>query len=210
MQRQLPTPSCRVEDAGARRLFRVPWLNAPFRVTSSNAWASTAASMNGLRLVPSCRWIGLTLACLAAACSSPVIPGMMMSSEHSCENERLADLANVDWSRAPEVDIVIHKGEFTPAVVSLSEGHPYRMVVTNKDQADRVLNATAFFEVSGVYSINRKDQVTPGPCIAMVSLEPGASAEVKVVPRTPGRFNMDQTIVPIRYWGTGLGAIVVE
>lgn len=109
-----------------------------------------------------------------------------------------------DWSRAQQVDVQLSSFKFTPPVLNLQHGIPYRIRLTNTSTGGHNFAAKEFFQAS---SIAPEDQ--PKLNKGRIEVGGGETMEIRLVPLRAGNYKLSCT--HFLHTGFGMkGAIVVN
>ncbi len=100
-------------------------------------------------------------------------------------------VAAADWETAKTVVIDMRQNSFTPAVVRLTQGQPYILVLENRDDVTHVFAAKEFFRTTAVRQIVTDDKETPVHRLSTVSVLPSEIKEVYLVPLRDGWFSFE-------------------
>jgi hypothetical protein len=120
-------------------------------------------------------------------------------------------LAKVDWRDARAIEVDISSGEFSPMILDLRRGRPYRLIIANRDSRSRVFHAASFFHRAALADVREGSKVvSDDACIEKITLPPGGVREARLVPLQSGRYELGESALPIGYWGSGLGVISVN
>jgi uncharacterized cupredoxin-like copper-binding protein len=91
----------------------------------------------------------------------------------------------VDWSRSDTVAVDLTDFKFSPSRLVFAAGRPVRLLLTNGGSGRHDFSAPAFFAAASF---------RPGgaaPADGAVSLDKGQSAEIDLIPSTPGRYPLE-------------------
>jgi len=91
--------------------------------------------------------------------------------------------AEIDWSKAESVTVVMTEYQFAPSAVSLRRGVPYRLHLENRGKELHEFTAAAFFKAASV----RNPEVLANGGIEVVA-RPGETKDVYFVANEAGRF----------------------
>ncbi len=135
-----------------------------------------------------------------------------MSGDRKCATVSEEDVRQVNWTRVPEVNMRVRNGEFEPMIVQLKQGWPYIFRIRNRDDKARVFAADDFFAKMAVLRITIDDKRQDNPCVSRITLPPRTTAELRLVAARDGRYEFEDTPVPVAgLFSTGAsGVIVVE
>ncbi len=93
----------------------------------------------------------------------------------------------IDWSAAKPVSVKLTDFDFTPSNLSLQAGQPVRLMLSNSGSGLHDFSAPAFFAAASFR------QGTALPAGGKVPVAKDASAEVDLVPGTPGQYPLECT-----------------
>ena len=113
-----------------------------------------------------------------------------------------ADPRHVDWSKALRVDVTMVEYGFIPNQLTFRPGIPYRLHLENRGKELHEFTAPAFFQ--GVTLRDRHVLWIGGQ---QVVVQPGASADIDLIPRRPGRFELT---CADHDWAGMTGEIIVQ
>jgi len=134
--------------------------------------------------------------------NTPWMPPLLLAAALSLSGGARAELghedptiswmpANIDWSKAEVLSILLEDNLFTPDDVVLSAGKPYKLVLTNvSDRHKHDLVDLAFF-----HSVVFKKLIIGGieidtPHAHSLMLEPNTSASLYLVPIKSGEYEV--------------------
>lgn len=120
------------------------------------------------------------------------------------------DFENVDWSRARIVEVRVRQGEFTPGIIRLHQGNAYTLRINNRDDEVRRYLSPAFFHRTKVESIVIGDTVVADTCLAGLVIPPLTVAQVRFIAERDGRYEVEDTALPLPFAGAPSGLVVVE
>ncbi len=131
------------------------------------------------------------------------------------------------WDKVKTLDITIQGGNFDPAGVYMTAFEPYVLRIVNKDDTARLFQDSEFFRTVALAGISIGGTKFQESCIRGVSIGPGQTAELRLVPLKEGTYYyqdsgillhktyyQDSGIVlpgsPSMLTGTGYGIITVK
>jgi uncharacterized cupredoxin-like copper-binding protein len=140
----------------------------------------------------------MAAAALLSACAHETAP-----------SGRPAAALGTDWSQAELIDVVMTDFRFTPDVLRLRQGRPYRLHLENRGSGVHNISAGSFFKTAAV----RADAPVAGAGEAVtgdtVRLAKGETKDVYMIPMTPGSYDFDCSEFLHSLFGM-TGNIVVE
>jgi len=121
----------------------------------------------------------------------------------------------VDWRKASLVEEYIKDGRYQTGILEMWENKPYIIRITNKDDTTRSFRSRGFFWKSGVYKVVMGDKSEIVSCIDAVSISPGKTADIYVLPQKTGTYYYYEAFLdaPILQWFSGtsdMGMIYVR
>jgi uncharacterized cupredoxin-like copper-binding protein len=91
----------------------------------------------------------------------------------------------VDWSKALRVEVTMVEYGFTPNHLTFRLNVPYRLHLENRGKELHEFTAPAFFQ-----AVTLRDRHVLWTGGQEVVVQPGASADIDLLPRRPGRFEL--------------------
>lgn len=149
---------------------------------------------------------------LAACASASHVKDHLVLAFAGCAETPLDD---IDWSKAPTVNIRIRQDEFQPMVVGLTRDIPYVLRIRNADSSAHGFRSPTFFRKAAVARIvvDGEARNLDGDCITGVSVPANGAVEVRLVALLEGRYDFENpSWLSLDYYeeGSGFGTIVVE
>ncbi|GGF20076.1 hypothetical protein GCM10011611_27620 [Aliidongia dinghuensis] len=129
------------------------------------------------RLIARRALIGLML--LVAACSSEPSTGPV--------GPQATAASDVDWSRAQTIPVLMTDFAFSPAKLALQERTPVRLRLVNNGSGAHDFSAPAFFAAAAYPAGGR------APDGGKVNLAKGETADLLLLPTTPGTYSLECT-----------------
>ncbi len=175
-----------------------------------------------MKILRSVSFSALVLVLSACTSSSGVVDAL----QYGCP--RVAKHTNVtQWDKAMTLDITIQGGNFDPAGTYMTAFEPYVLRIVNKDDTARLFQDSDFFRTVALAGISIGGTKFQESCIRGVSIGPGQTAELRLVPLKEGTYYyqdsgilvhkiyyQDSGIVlpgsPSMLIGTGYGIIIVK
>ena len=105
----------------------------------------------------------------------------------SAPDKLAATPASIDWSSAPTVTVKLTDFDYTPSALSFAAGKPVKLVLINSGSDLHDFSAPAFFAGSAL------KPGSTGPAGGKVAVEKGQTAEIDLVPGTPGKYPLECT-----------------
>lgn len=121
-----------------------------------------------------------------------------------CANDDNGPAKTVDWKTATLVEETVKDDRYESGLLTLWQNKPYIIRVTNQDDGVRSFRAPAFFRDVAVLKAVYKDRTVEHPCINALTLAPGASGEIHIIPLKTGSYDYHETGI----WLPFLGEIV--
>ncbi len=112
-----------------------------------------------------------------AACASPPAPLDPMQPA----------AATIDWSAAKTVTVKMTDFDFTPSAIDFEAARPVKLVLDNDGTDRHDFSAPAFFAAAALR------QGSTAPAGGKVTVAKGKSAEIDLVPGTPGKYPLTCT-----------------
>jgi uncharacterized cupredoxin-like copper-binding protein len=116
----------------------------------------------------------------------------------------LAAPAEVDWSAARPVEVVLADFSFTPETLALKEGQPYRLRFVNQGSGTHDFSAPDFFKTVALAPGAGEAKLPDRIVVAR-----GASREITLVPLRKGAFPSECTVTLHATFGM-TGKVIVE
>jgi len=113
-----------------------------------------------------------------------------------------ADPRHVDWSKALRVDVTMIEYSFIPNHLVFRPGIPYRLHLENRGKELHEFTAPTFFQ-----AVTLRDRHVLWIGGQEVVVQPGASADIDLIPRHPGRFELS---CADHDWAGMTGEIIVQ
>lgn len=175
-----------------------------------------------MRILRSVSLSALVLALSACTNSSGVVDALQYGCPKVAKHTKLTQ-----WNKAKTLDITIQGGNFDPVGIYLTAFKPYIMRITNKDERARLFHDPVFFRTVALAGLSIGGTKFQESCIRAVSIGPGQTAELRLVPLKEGSYYYqasgillhkiyyrDSAIVlpgsPSMLIGTGYGIITVK
>jgi uncharacterized cupredoxin-like copper-binding protein len=108
----------------------------------------------------------------------------------------------VDWSKALRVDVTMVEYNFVPNHLTFRPDIPYRLHLENRGKELHEFTAPTFFR-----AVTLRDRHLLWIGGQEVVVQPGASADVDLLPRRPGRFDLK---CADHDWAGMTGEIIVQ
>ena len=129
--------------------------------------------------------IGLIL----SACTGENIYASLSNGSYIEDQQELIEAA--DWSAAKSFEIRIRQNEFRPAIIRLTQGEPYILLIENRDDEDHFLVAEEFFKTVAIRKILSQTSEISGINLIGIHLYPGEFKEVHFIPARDGWFDFE-------------------
>jgi len=169
-------------------------------------------------------------ALLLTACESPPFLSQLMPSlpslpglrslpdfgiwdEQTCASVDADDVKRVNWTRVPEINMRIRSGEFEPMIVQMKQGWPYVFRIRNGDDEDHTFTSRDFFSSMTMIRITIDGDRQNRTCVPKIRIPAKKTVEMRLVAAVDGRFEFEDTPVPIKglFLSKGAsGVIIVE
>ena len=101
--------------------------------------------------------------------------------------------ANVDWSKAETVEVVLSEFAFSPSKLTFHAKAAYRLVLRNEGSLTHVFATPDFFKAIAVQTLNTREGKVANPYLVAVSLAPGEVKEVLFLAVKPGAYELECT-----------------
>ena len=134
------------------------------------------------------------------ACTEENIYANLSSKSYLSDQQELIDAA--DWDAAKSFEIRIRQNEFRPAIIRLTQGEPYIMLIENRDDINHMLVAQDFFKTLAIRKILSQTLEISGVNLIGLHLHPGEIKEVHFIPARDGWFDFEG--------GNGLGIYATD
>ena len=163
-----------------------------------------------MKILRSVSLSALVLALSACTYSTGVVDALRYDCPSVDKHAKL-----VQWNKAKTLDITIQGGNFKPAGVYMTALEPYVLRIVNKDDTARLLYNHEFFRTVALAGISIAGTKYQESCIRAVSVGPGQTAELRLVPLKEGTYYYQDSGIllpgPVSmFTGTGYGIIVVK
>jgi uncharacterized cupredoxin-like copper-binding protein len=107
---------------------------------------------------------------------------------HPSPPDRLAAApASIDWSAAPTVTVKLTDFDYTPSELNFAAGKPVKLVLVNDGSDLHDFSAPAFFAGSALKA------GSTGPAGGKIAVRKNQTAEIDLVPGTPGKYPLECT-----------------
>ncbi len=159
---------------------------------------------------------GLLSGCLTFTDSSvSVTEGIDERPEMYCSSALAGKAKAADWSKAVVVEEFVKDGRFQEGLLEMWENKPYILRLTNQDDATRSFRSRDFFWKSGVFKVVQGDKSNSVSCIDAVSVGPGKTADIYVLPQKTGTYYyyeafFDAPYLQSLFWTSDMGMIYVR
>jgi len=98
-----------------------------------------------------------------------------------------AAAASIDWSAAKTVTVRLTDFDFVPSDLTFDSAQPVKLALVNDGSGRHDFSAPAFFAAASLR------QGSTGPAGGKISVAQGQSAEIDLVPGTPGKYPLTCT-----------------
>ena len=131
----------------------------------------------------------LVIGLLFAACTGKNIYANLTSKSYISGPQEMIEAA--DWGAAKTFELRIRQNEFRPAIIRLTQGEPYIMLVENRDDITHMLVAEDFFKTVAIRKILSQTLEISGINLIGLHLDPGEIKEVHFIPARDGWFDFE-------------------
>jgi hypothetical protein len=186
---------------------------ARFRVLGRAAVLAAALLTTACESLPTLNKMWSTLPSFKSLASFPDFKlWERVSGDRKCATVSEEDVRQVNWRRVPEVNMRVRGSEFEPMIVPLKQGRPYIFRIRNRDDTARVFAADDFFAKMAVLRITIDDKRQDDTCVRRIKLPPRGTAELRRVAARDGRYEFEDTPVPVAglFSEGASGVILVE
>jgi len=144
--------------------------------------------------------VPLLAGCLTQIDGRPQLAaGVDLRSQYWCKAAQFDAAKAADWSNAEVIKEEIKDNLYSIGLISLWRKKPYIIEVTNLDDSERSFRAPNFFKNSSILKAVYDGKTVETPCMESVTLGPGKSAEIHVVPTAKGSFDYHDTALWIPF-----------
>ncbi len=175
-----------------------------------------------MKILRSVSFSALVLVLSACTYSSGVVNTLLYDCPRAAKHTKLTQ-----WDKVKTLDITIQGGNFDPAGIYMTAFEPYVLRITNKDDTTRMLFDQVFFRTVALAGISIGGTKFQESCIRGVSIGPGQTAELRLVPLKEGTYYYQDSGIlvhkiyyqdgglvlpgsPSMLIGTGYGMIIVK
>jgi len=106
----------------------------------------------------------------------------------SCAAGSTKTSTNINWAQAEVLNIAIKNGDYKPDQTFLEVGKPAILRIANNDNTPRYFVESDFLGSVVLAQLSVGSATYDRPCISGVSIGPGETAELRLVPSTEGIF----------------------
>lgn len=152
------------------------------------------------------RWVVIVAVAVLAACA-PVNGNLVTAGDGCAADPRTRD---IDWNKVAAIPVRIRQGEVMPMVISLRQGQPYVLRISNGDDAGRRFDAPAFFRSVAVAGVSVGGRDVPETCIAGLAIAGRSAVEVRLLTLRDGRYEFEGSGFSVSGLASGGGVIFVE
>jgi len=125
------------------------------------------------------------------------LPDFNYFEDQACAKVSDTDIKRVNWTRVPEVNMRIRADEFEPMIVQMKQGWPYVFRIRNRDDADHTFASRAFFSNMAMVRITVDGTRRNNTCISKIKIPARKTLEMRLVAAVDGRFEFEDTRLPI-------------
>jgi hypothetical protein len=123
------------------------------------------------------------------ACTGKNIYANLSSALYLSDQQELIEAA--DWDAAKSFEIRIRQNEFRPAIIRLTQGEPYIMLIENRDDEIHMMVAHDFFKTVAIRKILSQTSEISRVNLIGLHLNPGEIKEVHFIPARDGWFDFE-------------------
>ncbi len=109
--------------------------------------------------------------------------------------------AKADWSKATVVKESVKDRLYESGLMTLWHAKPYIIRITNNDTGVRSFRAPEFLRDVAILKVVYKEKAFDAPCLNALTLAPGTTAELHVVPLKPGYYDYHETGIWVPFMG---------
>jgi uncharacterized cupredoxin-like copper-binding protein len=152
----------------------------------------------------------LTATLILAACTRD--GGVSSYLAGGCADASAKRFEGIDWNKVRRIKMRIRQDEYSPMVVTLTQGQAYIMSIKNADDDSHNFRATEFFQSVAMAKASVGDEVFENGCIDAVSLGPGQTAELRFIAVRDGRYNFEDNslLLALSSFGGASGSISIQ
>ncbi|HEC90285.1 MAG TPA: hypothetical protein ENI55_01325 [Alphaproteobacteria bacterium] len=152
----------------------------------------------------------LTATLILAACTRD--GGVSSYLAGGCADASAKRFEGVDWDKVRQIEMRIRQDEYSPMVVTLTQGQAYIMSIKNDDDDNHNFRATEFFRSVAMAKASIGDEVFENGCMDAVSLEPGQAAELRFIAVRTGRYDFEDNslLLALSNLGGASGSIAIQ
>ncbi len=102
--------------------------------------------------------------------------------------------ADVDWTKAETVRVVLTEFAFRPDHLTFRKGQPYRLVLVNMGSRTHHFTSEGFFRAIAAARLIQREGTLETPRLRTIAMPVGAEKQLDFVPVRAGEFELECTV----------------
>ncbi len=154
-----------------------------------------------VRIVFVCLFAGVLAGCLTQiGGETMLVDGVGTMPENYCTTDN-GPARKANWAAATVVEETVKDRLYESGLIMLWQNKPYVIRITNNDTGVRSFRAPQFLHDVAILKTVYMDKTLDAPCMNALTMAPGTTAELHVVPLKPGSYDYYETGIWVPFMG---------